>query len=136
MAFDFSKLGKPEKARAPIDPIKIFESLPSLAGTPNDLWRGQYEALAEWHIVRKNSDVLISLNTGAGKTIISCDFAIRCSPLSRICGGAYPLSALSLLAMNRKRRIGILKLFLIGLLTECLSRRFRGAEVMDVPFRG
>jgi hypothetical protein len=28
----------------PTDPIKIFERLPNLPGTPNDLWRGQAEA--------------------------------------------------------------------------------------------
>ncbi len=50
--------------------MKIFEALPSLADTPNDLWRGQYKALSDWHAVRKKNDVLISLNTGAGKTIV------------------------------------------------------------------
>ena len=67
---DFSKLGSAKKAAAPIDPIKIFETLPSLPGTFNDLWRGQDKALAEWHANRKKSDILISLNTGAGKTIV------------------------------------------------------------------
>lgn len=67
---DFSKLGAPKQTQQPIDPIKIFERLPNLPGTPNDLWRGQAEALAEWHGVRKNKDVLVSLNTGAGKTLV------------------------------------------------------------------
>ena len=55
---------------APTDPITIFETLPSLAGTPNDLWRGQYTALSDWEKVRGKHDILISLNTGAGKTIV------------------------------------------------------------------
>ena len=38
--------------------------------TPNDLWRGQARALSEWHEVRATNDVLVSLNTGAGKTIV------------------------------------------------------------------
>lgn len=67
---DFSKLGSAKKAQRPTDPIKIFETLPSLSGTPNDLWRGQDQALKGWHDHREKSDVLICLNTGAGKTIV------------------------------------------------------------------
>ncbi|MCY4137707.1 MAG: DEAD/DEAH box helicase family protein [Rhodobacteraceae bacterium] len=67
---DFSKLGSAKKPRAPTNPIKIFETLPSLEGTPNDLWRGQDKALSEWEKVRERRDVLITLNTGAGKTIV------------------------------------------------------------------
>ena len=67
---DFSKLGSAKKPKAPTNPIRIFETLPSLVGTPNDLWRGQDKALNEWEKVRNKRDVLISLNTGAGKTIV------------------------------------------------------------------
>lgn len=67
---DFSKLGSKKRAPAPTDPIKIFETLPSLSGTFNDLWRGQDKALSEWHQARGRQDVLVSLNTGAGKTIV------------------------------------------------------------------
>lgn len=67
---DFGSLGTSSHRKAPIDPIKLFESLPSLENTPNDLWRGQAEALSNWHTIRKNMDVLVSLNTGAGKTIV------------------------------------------------------------------
>lgn len=67
---DFSQLSSAPKKITPIDPIKIFESLPSLQNTPNDLWRGQAEALNNWNEVRHKKDILVSLNTGAGKTIV------------------------------------------------------------------
>jgi len=67
---DFSKLGVPKATEKPVDPIKIFERLPNLPGTPNDLWRGQAEALIQWNDARNRNDVLISLNTGAGKTLV------------------------------------------------------------------
>jgi hypothetical protein len=52
------------------DPFEIFARRPSLAGTPNDLWGGQRDALQEWVKIRKKHDVLISLNTGSGKTML------------------------------------------------------------------
>lgn len=67
---DFSKLGAAKAIQRPVDPIKIFEQLPSLPDTPNDLWRGQADALTQWHMTRHTNDVLISLNTGAGKTLV------------------------------------------------------------------
>lgn len=68
---DFSKLGSISfRQELPKDPIKIFEALPSLDGTPNDLWRGQAEALKSWYCSNDKNDVLVSLNTGAGKTIV------------------------------------------------------------------
>ena len=70
LSVDFSKLGSTKKAPSPLNPIKIFETLPSLSGTFNDLWRGQDKALTEWDVNRDKHDVLVSLNTGAGKTIV------------------------------------------------------------------
>ena len=68
---DFSQLSTTTKKATPIiKPIELFESLPSLENTPNDLWRGQAEALTNWDAVRDKEDVLVSLNTGAGKTIV------------------------------------------------------------------
>lgn len=66
---DFSQLKRPRKNAKPIHPIEIFEKLPNLPNTPNDLWRGQTEALNQWYEKRKESDILIALNTGAGKTL-------------------------------------------------------------------
>lgn len=71
MTFDFTKLTVPSVGAAPTDPYKIFTGLPRLEGTPNDLWRGQSEALNEWNTnYRDKRDILISLNTGAGKTLV------------------------------------------------------------------
>jgi hypothetical protein len=67
---DFSKLGRVSRTAKSIDPIELFEKLPSLPDTPNDLWRGQTEALAGWHKNRTANDVLVGLNTGAGKTLV------------------------------------------------------------------
>lgn len=67
---DFSQLKRPTRSTKPIDPIAIFERRPSLPNTPNDLWRGQTEALSEWHKERGSSDVFVALNTGAGKTLV------------------------------------------------------------------
>ena len=66
---DFSKLSKVSFVSKPINPIEIFEKLPNLPGTPNDLWRGQTEALTQWHEKRLKKDIYIGLNTGAGKTL-------------------------------------------------------------------
>src|ERR1019366_2733897 len=55
---------------APSDPFDIFARRPSLPSTPNDLWGGQKEALQDWVKARKLRDVLISLNTGSGKTLL------------------------------------------------------------------
>ncbi|MFV0408373.1 MAG: DEAD/DEAH box helicase family protein [Paracoccus sp. (in: a-proteobacteria)] len=67
---DFGKIRSTRAAARPKDPIRIFESLPSLDGAPNDLWRGQAEALRRWDEARDKSDVVVSLTTGAGKTVV------------------------------------------------------------------
>jgi len=53
-----------------VDPIEIFRATPALAETPNDLWQGQSKALELWHNNRHLRDTLISLHTGAGKSIV------------------------------------------------------------------
>lgn len=68
--FDFDKLNRPSTRSRPVNPIEIFRSVPALAETPNDLWQGQSKALEEWHAHRAKRDTLISLHTGAGKTIV------------------------------------------------------------------
>ncbi|MDP9590490.1 UNVERIFIED_ORG: hypothetical protein J2W19_003049 [Shinella zoogloeoides] len=67
---DFNKLARPKGSNAPIDPLEIFAKTPNLKNAPNDLWKGQAEALEQWHASRKNDDNAILLNTGAGKSIV------------------------------------------------------------------
>jgi superfamily II DNA or RNA helicase len=68
--FDFDKLHRPSAGSKPINPIEIFRSVPALPETPNDLWQGQSKALEAWHPARSKKDTLISLHTGAGKSIV------------------------------------------------------------------
>src|SRR5579862_4422291 len=51
------------------DPIKIFDSL-TLRGTVETLSGPQQEALASWHAKRAKPDIVFSLNTGGGKTLV------------------------------------------------------------------
>jgi hypothetical protein len=67
---DFGQLKLPTGVKLPTDPFQIFSSLPRIDGAPNDLWRGQGDALKEWNENRKLKDILVSLNTGAGKTVV------------------------------------------------------------------
>jgi len=66
----FSSIPQLTAKPPPTDPFEVFARRPSLAGTPNDLWGGQREALLEWVRERKKRDILISLNTGSGKTML------------------------------------------------------------------
>jgi len=60
-------------AARPLDPEAIFRRAPKGASSFPDLWRGQADALRQWHTgLRDEADVLISLNTGAGKTVVGC----------------------------------------------------------------
>lgn len=67
---DFAKLNRPKAKTVPVDPIEIFKRTPNTGGAPNDLWKGQADALTSWHENRRERDNLIILNTGAGKSII------------------------------------------------------------------
>lgn len=51
------------------DPIKIFNSL-TLRGEIESLSGPQQEALVNWHTRRDKPDILFSLNTGGGKTLV------------------------------------------------------------------
>ena len=68
--FDFDKLNRPSAKTAPVNPIELFRTAPALSETPNDLWQGQSKALESWHAQRNKTDILISLHTGAGKTVV------------------------------------------------------------------
>jgi superfamily II DNA or RNA helicase len=68
--FDFNRLHRPTTRNRPTNSIEIFRTVPALAETPNDLWQDQSKALEAWDAQRTQRDVLISLHTEAGKTIV------------------------------------------------------------------
>ena len=68
--FDFGSLNRPSGAKRPTKPSEIFRSASALPETPNDLWQGQSKALEQWDAARNSKDVLISLHTGAGKSLV------------------------------------------------------------------
>lgn len=70
MTFDFDRLNRPSTGAGDVNPLEIFRKAPALTGTPNDLWQGQSKALEGWHQNRTANDILISLHTGAGKTVV------------------------------------------------------------------
>ncbi|RYF51884.1 MAG: helicase [Cytophagaceae bacterium] len=70
MVINFNGLSRPKGSSAPIDPFEIFSKTPNLEDSPNDLWKGQAEALTSWHARRSEEDNVILLNTGAGKSIV------------------------------------------------------------------
>src|SRR4051812_36078265 len=66
---DFKSLRPLEQRSAPVDPKQIFEQLPKPEGV-NDLWESQAEALKGWFARRGETDLVIKLNTGGGKTLV------------------------------------------------------------------
>jgi replicative superfamily II helicase len=66
---DFTKLRNERKQTVPTDPAAIFQRLPKPPHI-NDLWDGQSKALAAWNDRRQESDLVIKLNTGGGKTLV------------------------------------------------------------------
>jgi tetratricopeptide (TPR) repeat protein len=70
MPLDLSKLPNPSERKQHLNPIEIFNSLPRLKESPNDLWAAQQQILVQWHKERARNDVAINLNTGAGKSIV------------------------------------------------------------------
>jgi hypothetical protein len=90
------------------DPFEIFARRPSLAGTPNDLWGGQQEALKLWVKDRKKKDILISLNTGSGKTMLGVLIA-QAMANEKIGKCVYVCSTIDLVLQTEKeaRKLGI-----------------------------
>jgi len=70
MPIDFSKFKPSPKEQPSVDPIAIFQRLRIKDSSINDLWLAQGDALRAWHTNRAEKDVAISLNTGAGKTLV------------------------------------------------------------------
>lgn len=65
---DFRKLREERKIADPINPYDIFKRL-APEGI-NDLWHSQQVILNEWFNRRNESDLILKLATGGGKTII------------------------------------------------------------------
>lgn len=70
MAFNFANLQPEKKAKSIIEPIELFQSLRVNDSSINDLWLAQGDALRSWHQQREKKDLAVSLNTGAGKTLV------------------------------------------------------------------
>ena len=70
MTFDFSKLNPQPQTQRLIDPIALFQRLRVTDSSINDLWLAQGDALRGWNDKRTETDISISLNTGAGKTLV------------------------------------------------------------------
>lgn len=66
---DFRTLRRREEGPPELDPIEIFRSLPKPEHV-NDLWDTQAATLREWYQRREDTDLVIKLNTGSGKTLV------------------------------------------------------------------
>lgn len=55
--------------KKPTDPQEIFNKL-TLRGSIENIWQPQAEALQKWQDKRPDSDVVIQMNTGGGKTLV------------------------------------------------------------------
>lgn len=67
--FNFGGLKKPGSGDKPTNPKDIFSQRPSGTSGIKELWQGQAYALDEWWKVKDRSS-LISMYTGAGKTLV------------------------------------------------------------------
>lgn len=66
---DLSKLPiKPTKRSRPTAPEEIFKSL-TLRGSVENMWGPQVEAVRGWNSMRSESDVILEMTTGGGKTL-------------------------------------------------------------------
>lgn len=68
-----TKVTKPRE----INPIEIFRRLPKPPGI-NDLYTSQAEVLTAWHKARTQSDSILKLHTGGGKTLVGLLIAQSC----------------------------------------------------------
>lgn len=68
---NFAKKLKNRKKEIIIDPIKIYESLDRQTTKVGPLRKAQIQVLKEWFEKRlRDKDIILKLNTGAGKTLI------------------------------------------------------------------
>lgn len=66
---DFGKLRTQTKKVVPIEPGEIFRRLPKPEGF-NDIYTSQEQVLKSWFDRRNDTDVVIKLHTGGGKTLV------------------------------------------------------------------
>jgi replicative superfamily II helicase len=67
---DFKKLREAKAKPRPKHPREIFNSLPKPPGI-NDLYASQAEVLDSWFPRRNDTDVVVKLHTGGGKTLVA-----------------------------------------------------------------
>ena len=70
MSIDFTRLSQTSPSDAATEPRRIFAALPSKLSKyayPRDV---QAEVWEQWHRRREESDLLIKMNTGSGKTVV------------------------------------------------------------------
>lgn len=73
---DFNTLMSRSSANETFDPLEIFEKLPKSSGI-SGLYHVQAEILQKWFSeLRNESDVVIELNTGGGKTLVGLLMAL------------------------------------------------------------
>lgn len=70
MGLDFSRLGKRSAAETSTDPRAIFSALPGRKSKYSYPHAGQSEVWEQWLERRNDPDLLIKMNTGAGKTVV------------------------------------------------------------------
>lgn len=70
MTFDFSALGTTKSAKTLTNPRQLFEALPTRAEQYEFLRDPQGQVLEGWYGRKDERDLVIKMNTGAGKTII------------------------------------------------------------------
>lgn len=69
MALDFTKLGGPNLIDTAVEPVKLFAALPR-APKYQYLRNVQAEVLDGWFQRRTEKDLVLKMNTGAGKTVV------------------------------------------------------------------
>lgn len=69
VSMDFDRLLKESAQAAPVEPRELYASLPNKADGYGYLRDVQGQVLSEWHARRDERDLIIKVNTGAGKTI-------------------------------------------------------------------
>lgn len=105
MPIDLSRIRAGKHEPRSIDPIEIFQRLTISDKGINDLWLAQGDALREWHTKRTLRDIAITLNTGAGKTLVGLLIAQSLVNESKA-KVAYVCSSIQLVEQTRDKAEG------------------------------